>query len=111
LKAQLDSSIKSIQTEINDLENEVKNNKSKIDSKEPINEEEISKLNTELTETKTKLKNDLAKDADLLFDQRIKNKIISDDYLNKIVELSLDNKLINLKSSITSVETQVNEMQ
>jgi len=79
LKAQLDSSIKSIQTKINDLENEVKNNKSKIDSKEPITEEEISKLNTELTETKTKLKNDLAKDADLLFDQRIKNKIISDD--------------------------------
>jgi hypothetical protein len=64
-----------------------------------------------LLETKAKLKIDLATDADQLFEQRIKNKIVSDDYLSKIIDLSLENKLINLKSNINSVENDVNELQ
>lgn len=82
-----------------------------IDSKQPISENDIKKIKTELAETKASLKIDLATDADLLFDQRIKNKILSDEYLNKILEVSLDNKLINFKSKLDLFDAKVNNLQ
>lgn len=64
-----------------------------------------------MAETKAKLKSDLSTDADILFDQRIKKKIISDEYLNKILELSLDNKLVNLNTTINSIKTKVDDQE